>query len=190
MPKLTHLWLSVSICGLVSAAYAGPKSGPQVGERPMPFTANMVTGPFRGQQHCYVCDLKDETAVLVFARSMSPPTGRFLKRLQEAVNLPREKKLFAWCVFLGKDGPVSEETALETAAYQFARASGAAGLPVGALRDSQGPPSYLVAGEAEVTVVLFRSKKVLANHSFSQKEWGGGAVDRVLKDVDKVLAAP
>ena len=46
----------VCLCGLSRAAEAAPsfQSGPQPGDRPLPFTSNMVTGPQRGKQHCYI----------------------------------------------------------------------------------------------------------------------------------------
>lgn len=168
-------------------AFAAPlKSGPQPGERPLPFTSNMVTGPQRGKQYCYVCELKDEPAVLVFARRRDPTTARLLQRVQQAVREHRQEKLFGWFCFLGQGGAASEQE-LETAAQEFARANAASSVVVSALGDPQGPPGYLIAPDAEVTVVLFRSGKVIANRAFRAGEWNPRAVDAVLGELPKLL---
>jgi hypothetical protein len=163
------------------------RSGPQPGDRLLPFTSTMVTGPYRGQQHCYICELKDEPAVLVFARSTHPTTALLLRRLLEQLRAHRKEQLFAWFVFLARDR--ASEPALEAAAYDFARANGATRMPVSALGDPQGPPGYLIAPEAEVTVLLFRGKKVVANHAFRTGEWNEKAVEAVLKELPGLLAA-
>lgn len=164
------------------------KSGPQAGQRPLPFTSNMVSGPHRGKQYCYVCELKDEPAVLVFARRMDEPTGRLMRSLADAVREHSQKKLFVWFVFLGQEDTASE-TALERQAYEFARKNGAASMPVSALGEPLGPPGYLIAPEAETTVVLFRSGTVLSNRAFRLKEWNKRAADGVLKDLPGLLGS-
>jgi hypothetical protein len=165
------------------------RSGPQVGERPLPFTSNLVTGPHRGQQYCYVCELKEEPVALVFARHMTPPTGHLMRRLQAVVREHPEQKLFGWVVFLG-EGSTAAERDLENAAYQFARANEAAGLAVSALGDPQGPPGYLIAPEAEVTVLLYRRQKVVANLAFRASEWNTRAADQVIKEIPQLFTAP
>src|SRR4051794_36701118 len=87
----------------VGTAAAAPavRSGPQPGQQPLPFTSNMVTGPHRGQQHCYICDLGDEPAVLVFARHTGDGTARLLRALRDAVRAHEKEKLFGWLVILG-----------------------------------------------------------------------------------------
>src|SRR5688572_299383 len=92
--------LAWGLLALRPAAAAPVRSGPQVGERPLPFTSNMVTGPNRGKQYCYVCELKEEPVVLVFARRMSPATGRLMRLLQERVREHQGVRLFGWVCFL------------------------------------------------------------------------------------------
>jgi hypothetical protein len=179
--------LGVALGGSAGLAADGPRSGPQVGARPLPFTSNMVTGPYRGRQYCYVCELKDEPAVLVFARNPDESTGRLLRTVRDAVRAHEKSKLFGWMVFLAPD--VASEHALETQAYDFARKNGATGLPVSVLGDPHGPPGYLVAPEAEVTVIVFRSGKVLYNRAYRKKEWSAKAAASALKELPKLLQA-
>jgi hypothetical protein len=183
--------LAIALC-LAAAGSAlsapGPfQSGPQVGERPLPFTSNIVTGPYRGKQHCYICGLKDEPAVLVFARRTDEATGKLIRDLRDSVRKYQDQKLFAWMVFLGATDTASE-TMLEKQAYEFARSNGASSLPVSALGDPQGPPGYLIHPEADVTVLMFRSGKVITNRAYRAKEWNGRAVDALLKDLPKFVA--
>ncbi|HTE17850.1 MAG TPA: hypothetical protein VK689_05655 [Armatimonadota bacterium] len=182
-------WVLVGCILLSAPVLAAPvalRSGPQVGERPLPFTSNAVTGPYRGKQHCYVCELKDTPAVLVFARRMDDGSARLLRELRDAVRDHRKEKLFAWVVFLGGENTPSE-TALERQAYDFVRENNATSLPVCALGDPQGPPGYFIAPEADATVIMFRNGKVVSNRAYRAKDWGSRAAANALKDLPKLL---
>jgi hypothetical protein len=176
--------LGLLLAGPVSAEV---KSGPQPGERPLPFTSNAVTGSYRGQQHCYICELKDEPAVLVFSRRTDDNVARLLRGVRDAVRANQAAKLFGWFVFLGESGTAAE-TELEARAFRFAQENQGQTLAISALGDPQGPPGYRIAPEAEVTVILFRSGKVIANRSYTAREWGRGAAESALKDLPKLLA--
>jgi hypothetical protein len=172
----------------VTAASTALKSGPQLGERPLPFTSNLVTGPYRGKQHCYVCELKDEPAVLVFARHPDDATARLVRELRDAVKTHEKSKLFGWLVFLSGSDTNSEHD-FERQAYDFARKNGATTLPVSVLGDPAGPPGYLIAPDAEVTVVVFRKGKVLYNRAYSAREWGSRAAGSALRELPKLIEA-
>jgi hypothetical protein len=180
--------LSLGLVLPVAAATAALRSGPQVGERPLPFTSNLVTGPYRGRQHCYVCELKDEPAVLVFARHPDDATARLLRELRDAVRTHEKTKLFGWLVFLSGSDTRSEHD-FERQAYDFARKNGATTLPVSVLGDPVGPPGYLIAPEAEVTVIVFRKGKVLYNRSYTAREWGPRAAGSALRELPKLIEA-
>jgi hypothetical protein len=172
---------------LVAASAGGLKSGPQVGEKPLPFTSNFVTGPQRGQQYCYVCQLKDEPALLAFSRGTDGASERLLKQIRDAVRQYRDRKLFGWMVLLGPTGTAAE-TALERAAYSMAEHASSTEVPVAALGDPAGPPGYRIAPEAHVTLLIFRSGKVLYNRAYTAKEWTPRAADEALKVLPSLLA--
>jgi hypothetical protein len=180
---------AVLALALPLAAAPALRSGPQPGERPLPFTSNIVTGPYRGKQHCYVCELKDEPAVLVFARRTDEATARLLQGLRDAVRERRQEKLFAWMVFLGAPDTDSQ-TDLERRAYEFARSNGAAALPISALGEPLGPPGYQIAPEAAATVLGFQSGKILYSRAFRRDEWTPRAAESVLKELPKALPSP
>lgn len=171
---------------LAFAANGDLKSGPQVGEKALPFTSNQVTGEHRGRQHCYICEMGDRPAVLVFARHMDEPTGRLLRDLRDSMRANRQQKLFAWMVFLGGESTDSE-TALEGQAYEFARKNGALSVALSALGDPVGPPGYRIAPEAEVTILAIRSGKVLYNRAYRTKEWSTRSAESALKDLPRLL---
>jgi hypothetical protein len=170
------------------AAAAPLVSGPQVGERTLPFTSNMVTGAHRGKQFCYVCELKDEPAVLVFVRSPEAATARLLRELREAVQTYKQQKLFGWMVFLAGEETASE-TAIERRAWDLARENGATTLPISALGDPQGPPGYRIAPDAEATVIVFRGGKVLYNRAYRANQWTDRAAGSALKELPKLIKA-
>lgn len=169
-----------------AAAPGSLASGPQAGQRPLPFTSNMVTGANRGKQYCYICELKDEPAVLVFARRTDEATARLLRELRNAVRDGRKDRLFAWMVFLGGEDTPSE-TVLERQAYEFAKDNGATGIPISALGDPAGPPGYRIALDAEVTVIGFRSGKVRFNRAYRAGEWSARAASGALQDLPKLM---
>ncbi len=180
----------LATCGVLSlpvyAQSGAVKSGPQVGQRPLPFTSNLVTGPNRGKQHCYICELTDEPAVLVFARKLDAPTGRVMRDLRDLVQARRKDKFFGWFVFLS-DHNTSAQTETEAKVETFARENGASNLPVSVLGDPLGPPGYVISPDAEVTVLFIRSRKTLANRAFRAGEWNESAASRVLKDASAVF---
>lgn len=185
--KKPVLWILAAWLA-AGAATAAVKSGPQPGERMLPFTSNMVSGPQRGKQYCYVCELKDEPAVLVFARQADESTARLMRSLRDQVRDHAKDKLFVWFVFLGQPDTASQ-TALERQAYDFARRNGTASMPVSALGDPQGPPGYFIAPEAQTTVLMFRNRKVLSNRAFTAREWNARAADTCLKDLPALLSS-
>ena len=170
----------------VVAATGELKSGPQVGDKALPFTSNQVTGENRGRQYCYICEMGDRPAVLVFARHIDEPTGRLLRDLRDSMRANRQQKLFGWMVFLGGESTDSE-TALEGQAYEFARKNGALSVALSALGDPAGPPGYRVAPEAEVTVLALRGGKVLYNRAYRAKEWSPRTAESALKELPRAL---
>jgi hypothetical protein len=49
------------------------------------------------------------------------------------------------------------------------------------------PKSYNIAADAEVTVLLYNDFTVRANHAFAKGQLDDNAVERVVKDVGKIV---
>ncbi|HEY3999996.1 MAG TPA: hypothetical protein VGO93_14065, partial [Candidatus Xenobia bacterium] len=115
-----------------------------------PFTSNVVTGSFRGQQHCFVCSLVlNHPAVVLFSRQMDAPTTRLVRHLDGFLHDHVKDNLICWTVFLGATGS-DAEAALEDRAYDFATRNQIDFLPITVLGDPQGPPGYRIPASVHV----------------------------------------
>jgi len=155
-------------------------SGPQVGERPGPYSFLVASGPERGQQTCYVCETADKPGVIVFARSLSEPLGKLLAACDEEVARRPKDGMRAWLTVLGEKAVGLDDLG------RWAKHQGLKAVPVGVFDDPVGPPSYKVARDADVTVLLFVNRKVIVNASFRPGELDEGAVKRLAGDLGRL----
>ena len=141
------------------------QSRPQCGQRPGPYAFLVATGPKRGQSHCYICETGDRPAVIVFARTPSDGLGKFLTKLDQALAAHKAANPNAWVTFLSEDQP-----ALEPKLVEWSRKHGLANIPVGVFEDNNGPPSYRLGRDAEVTILLAVNQKVVVNFALRAGE--------------------
>jgi hypothetical protein len=162
---------------VVFAAIASAKdpcvSGPQIGQRPGPYSFLVATGPERGQPTCYVCETAEKPGVIVFARSVSDPLAKILQAADEAVNARPKDSMRAWLTVLGEKTIGLDELG------RWATQAGLKSTPVGVFDDPVGPPSYKVADDADVTVIIFENRKVLANFAFRKGELDGAIIEKI-----------
>src|SRR5262245_35745429 len=71
-------------------------SGPQIGERPGPYSFLVASGPQRGQLTCYVCETAEKPGLIVFARSLSDPLAKLVAACDEAVAARPKDSMGAW----------------------------------------------------------------------------------------------
>jgi hypothetical protein len=136
------------------------------------------TGPERGQSYCYVCETADRPAVIIFARELSEPLGKLVSRLDKAKAEVKAADLRVWVTFLRADQP-----AFDTKVVGWERQLGIHSVPLGVFEDVVGPPSYRLAADAEVTVLLFVRRKVVANFAFRPGELTEHGIDEILMAV-------
>jgi hypothetical protein len=150
----------VAAC-LPSTVAADPLvSGPQIGQRPGPYSFLIATGPDRGKPTCYVCETADKPGVIIFARSLSAPLAKVVAACDDAVAGRPKDSLRAWLTVLGEKTVGLDELA------RWSKQAGVKGVPVGVFDDPVGPPSYKLAADADVTILLFVNRKVVANLAF------------------------
>ena len=65
----------------------------------------------------------------------------------------------------------------------WAQKKGLRTVPVGAFEDADGPPSYKLHKDADVTVLLFTQQKVIANFAFRAGELTDKRIEEVAKTV-------
>ncbi len=172
-----------SLCLTLTVALALPaaepcESGVPVGKRPGPYSFLVATGPQRGQQTCYICEQHEtnKPAAVVFARNLSDSLGKLLTKLEAAGAVPAAKDsgYKVWCTQL------AEKADLDALA-KWAQKQGLKTAPVGAYEDADGPPSYRLNKDADVTVMLFSKQKVVANFAFRANELTDKQIDEVVK---------
>jgi hypothetical protein len=158
------------------------RSGLQAGQRPGPYAFLVATGTNRGTSHCFVCDTGDKPAVIVFARTLNDPLGRLLLQLDQTVAKQKDADLRAWATFLAEDQP-----ALDPQLVNWSRKHGLSNLPIGVFEDLNGPPSYRLSSDADVTVLLAVNQKVVANFAFRTGELTDDKIKEIIAEVPRLL---
>jgi len=171
---------SLTLALLLTAVAADPcVSGPNVGQRPGPYSFTVATGANRGKSTCYICETADRPAVIVFSRKPSPELGKLLTRLESALNGQPADGLAAWVTVLGEAQSIDELA-------DWAKAQAVRTIPVGNFDDVDGPPTYRLAADAETTVVVFVKQKVTANFALRSGELDDKAMSSILDAVNKI----
>jgi hypothetical protein len=179
------LCLSLALALTLPLSAADPcVSGTPVGKRPGPYSFLVATGPQRGQLTCYICEQHENNkpAAVVFARTLSAPLGKLLGKLEEAGALPAAKDT-GYKVWMTQ---LADKADLDALA-KWAQAQGVKTAPVGAFEDADGPPSYKLAKDADVTVLLFTKQKVVANFAFRAGELTDKQIDEIVKSVPQLF---
>jgi hypothetical protein len=174
-----RLWCVATLLlpGVPSVAGDPVASGPQVRERPGPYSFLVASGPERGQQTCYVCETAEKPGVIVFARSVSDPLGRLMAACDESIARRPKDSMRAWLTVLGEKTIGLDELGT------WAKKQGLKSVPIGVFDDPAGPPSYKLSRDADVTVLLFINRKVIFNATYRTGDLNDSAVKRIGEEV-------
>jgi hypothetical protein len=140
-----------------------------------------VNGEHAGEPHCLVCENGANPVAMVFARELSEPLTRLIAKLDAATTKSREQEMGSFVVFLNDQEAFGEQ--LKALAKKQSRKQ-----LILSTHEPEPPEGFEVSQEADVTVVLYREFKVMANHAFRKGELSDAAVDKILADVPKILA--
>jgi len=171
-------------CCVIALNFAfadSPQSGLRPGQRPGPYSAVISTGPERGQSFCYICETADKPAVVIFARTVNDTLAKLVQSLDKAVDENKKAGLRVWVTFLNPD-----QLSLDPKIVEWAQKHGIRNVPIGVLEDADGPPSYRLSRDAEVTIVLFVKQKVVANSAYRSNEMGDAQVAEILKSLPRI----
>jgi len=155
-------------------------SGVPVGKRPGPYSFLIATGPQKGQQTCYICEQEDKPTAVVFARKLSDPLGKLLTKLDAEIPARKDTGFKVWMTQL-------IDTADLEKLSDWAKKQALKSVPVGGFEDTDGPPAYKLAADADVTVLLFVKQKVVANFAYRDGELTDQAIGEVMKAVPKLF---
>lgn len=182
--KATKIFAAAALAlsvALGSTFAGGTKSGPQAGARiPGPFHPLNVTGANAGNKHCLVCEHGGNPVAMVFAREVSPNLTKLIKKIDEATAKNSGKNMGSFVVFL------NDKEGLEAQLKKVAKDEGIKATVL-AIDNPAGPKGYEVAKGADITVVLYNNTKVAVNHTFAKGELNDAAVERIVKDIPKII---
>ena len=121
--------------------------------------------------------------MVVFARSLDDPLGKLTRGLDKALIDYKASDLRAWLTLLNAD-----QTTFDPKVVAWSKKEAIRGVPVSVFEDADGPPSYKLSRDAEVTVLVFVKQKVAMNFAFRAGELTDEHISEVLKAVSTVAA--
>lgn len=174
---------SLALVACVGIVMAGEvKSGPQVGQGVgafHPFNVfNAESSDLCMKENCIVCQYGSKPVALVFARTTGKPVAELVKKLDAAVAKSGQEKMGAAVIFLSTDDNIKDKVAKMQTEAGIKNVSLAVDGP-------QGPEAYKVSKDAEVTVIIYKKKKVLANHAFDS--FDAACVEKVAGALSKAM---
>ena len=173
---------SILLLFSIAPAFAEPcVSGLQPGQKPGPYSFLVATGPQRGQQTCYVCETADKPAIVIFSRKLSDPLGRLLVKCDDLMQGQPKDSVRCWMTLLGEKSASLDDLA------KWSKSAGIKNVPVGVFDDPLGPPAYKLHRDAEVTVILFANRKVVANFAFRAEEMNDDAVKKIVESMPRLI---
>jgi hypothetical protein len=122
--------------------------------------------------------------VNIFARKITDQLTSLVKQIDTAVGKNEEKQLAAFLVLLSED-PEADAEALTALAQKHEIKN----VPLTIFDGLEGPPSYKLAEDVEVTVHVWVKHKVEANRAYAKGSLNEKGVKEVLADTEKVLSA-
>ncbi|MFO0879543.1 MAG: hypothetical protein U0840_19535 [Gemmataceae bacterium] len=175
--------IGVGLLVVTSLQAADPPcvSGPRVGQRPGPYSFVLCTGDNRGKSHCYICETEDRPAVILFARTTSEPLGKLASKLDRALADYSKNDLRVWLTLLHDD-----QSKIDADVVAWAKKHTLRGLPIGVFEDVDGPPSYRLHRDADVTVLLYVKQKVVVNRAFRAGELTDARIDELIKAIPQI----
>jgi len=174
----TALVAVVLVLGVAPAAE--PKSGPQVGDKVVPFHPLNCTGDHAGEKYCLICENGENPVAMIFARQITPELTKLIKRIDQATGKNQKRNMGSFVVLL------SDSDSLEKELKELARKEKIQHCIL-AIDSPEGPEDYNIAPGAEVTVVLYTKLRVKANRTIKKGDLNDKAIEAILADLPRIL---
>jgi len=177
--------------GIVAASLIGGfaiaaeiKSGPQEGTMlPGPFHPLNVNGEGAGKKACLYCKFGDDPVAMVFARtSACPQTAKLIKKLDAVTAANKKADMGSFVVFLSDDDKAADSLKAMAEKEKLTNV-------VLAVDNPAGPEKYNVSKDADLTVILYKDRKVAVNKTFKKGAITDADIDAIIKDVAKIVPA-
>src|SRR6516165_2772537 len=118
---------------------------------------------------------------MIFAREVSDSLTSLVKKIDAETAKNSNARMGSFVVFISQDEKLGDKL------KPVASKEGIKNCILTIMDNNSGPPKYEVAKNADVTVVFYNQRKVLANHAFKKGEFNSAAVDKVMADLPKIL---
>jgi hypothetical protein len=118
---------------------------------------------------------------MIFAREVSDNLTSLVKKIDAETTKNKSKKMGSFVVWLSQDEKLSDKL------KDIGKKEGLKSCVLSIIDNPSGPPKYEVAKDAEVTVVLYNNRKVVANYAFKKGELNDAAITKIMADVPKIL---
>jgi hypothetical protein len=118
--------------------------------------------------------------VCVFARQTSEPLASLVKSLD--AEIAKDSSLKSFVVVLTDDADKTAATLKE-----LAEQCGVKNVPLTLVESPSGPPSYKIARDADVTVMLWRERDVKVNHAYAKGGMTEADVKSIIAELPKIL---
>ena len=117
---------------------------------------------------------------MIFARETSEPVTSLVKKIDAATAKNSSAHMGSFAVFL------SDQEGLDKKLKELADKEQIKKLAL-TIDSPAGPPSYKIAKDAEVTVLLYKNKSVKVNYAFKKGELKNQDIDKIVSDLAKIL---
>jgi len=117
---------------------------------------------------------------MIFAREVSDSLTSLVKQLDAETAKQSKQKMGSFVVFLTDDEKLSDK--LES----LAKKEGIKKCIL-SIDNPAGPTGYKIAKEADITVVLYNKRLVVANHTFAKGGLNDAAITKIMADVPKIF---
>jgi hypothetical protein len=122
--------------------------------------------------------LGSRPVVFIFARKMDDNLASLVKQLDKIVGANKANKAASVVNFLGE-----ETDDVITSAKKFGKQHKVKNIALVVPRPSfNGPPSFKVSEQAELTVMLYKGRRIVGNHAVAAGKLDKKKVDSIVKD--------
>jgi hypothetical protein len=117
---------------------------------------------------------------MIFAREVSDSLTSLVKKIDAETAKNSKQKMGSFVVFLSDDEKLSDK--LEG----LAKKEGIKKCVL-SIDNPAGPPGYNVTKDADITVVLYNNRVVVANYAFKKGGLNDASIAKIMADVPKIL---
>jgi len=117
---------------------------------------------------------------VIFAREVSDPLTSLVKKIDQATVANSDCSMGSFVVMMSDDEKIEKQL------KDFADKEKLKEIVL-TIDNPAGPEKWKIAKDADVTVILYNKRKVEANYAFKKGELKDAEIDKIVKDVEKIL---